>query len=694
MKTFLLLFAVNVVTLFSQITIPSHFPDRCIPTSLQSFEKKTINIPHNTNSLQKEVMGWHPYWANANAHTNYDYTVLNHLSYFGYELEADGSLKKYQSAVSDSIVIAYAKDQGCRTSVTIICFDADIFTSVLDDEEKYTLFQSEVIELVSRLEVDEVIFDFEPLNTFPQETIRDFSLDMKFALFEVPSVELIAVSIAMPAVDWNNDLNLEHYSMDFDKLIVMAYDYYWRNSPIAGPVSPLKGENKNVQNTIATYLESVPKEQLIIAFPWYGYDWPVNSTQRKASTTGSGTARTLAEIVTYTTQNNPTYDTATQVPWLNYTNAQIQRQIWFEDSLSLSNKYFEITKNDLAGVGIWALNYANGLEYVWNEIRTQFERTIAVISANVELLEFNSIQIQSTSNKTVTITNTGNGELLISAINIVGTDGIAYSITQGNPGTSPISIAPSGSTTFTVQFAPTEAKTYNNASVVILSNAAEHLSIPLRGVGSSSPTVTTSVQSIEFKGVQIQTTSSQSIRLTNTGNSELHISAITITGTDASVYSITEGNPGTTPIVVAPNDSTTFTVQFAPVQVIPYNNATIVIASNAATNLTIPVSGEGTPTTSVRNVSLSEQFEMKLIGENPISEESILELTVGKQPKSQIEITVVDASGAKVLSLGTFQLGIGTTTIPLSVADLASGSYTIVANGTGIITTLPMRIVR
>jgi|GEM_PF-3206599 len=583
MKTVLFFFLANVASLLSQVTIPSYFPDRCIQNEVNSIPFPTSQVS-NSQPLQKEVMGWHPYWASSNAHTSYDYTVLNHLSYFGYELESDGSLKKYQSVVSDSTVIAYAKEQGCRTSVTIICFDASIFTSVMNDEDKYTLFQNEVVELVERLEVDEVIFDFEPLSAFPQELIRDFSLDMKFALFVVPSVELISISIAMPAVDWNNSINLEHYSIDFDRLIVMGYDYYWKNSPIAGPVAPLKSENKNIQNTIATYLENVPKEQLIIAFPWYGYDWPVNSTQRKASTTGGGTARTLAEMVNYTSQYNRTFDTVTQVPWLNYTNAQIQRQIWYEDSLSLSKKYFEITKNDLAGVGIWALNYANGLDYVWSEIRKQFESSTTTVSANV--------------------------------------------------------------------------------------------------------------QTVEFKGVQIRTTSSQTITLKNTGNSELQISDISLTGSDAAVYSISEGKPNTNPIIVAPNDSTNFKVQFAPTEVITYNNVSIIVVSNAIENLILPVSGEGTPLTSVGSISFDENFEMKLLGQNPATSQSALEITTKQILKGEANVIIVDALGATVQTIGTVQLESGTTSVPFPVDNLSSGAYTIIVTMNKTQYSLPIRVVR
>jgi spore germination protein YaaH len=579
MKTVIIVFLASVASLFSQVTIPTYFPDRCIVTNTENVLPTTSQIPSN-EPLKKEVMGWHPYWAGVNAHTSYDYTVLNHLSYFGYELQSDGSLKTYQSTVSDSAVIAFAKEQGCRTSVTIICFDASIFSNIMDDEDKFIVFQNEVIELVERLEVDEVIFDFEPLSTFPQEKIRDFALDMKFALFVVPSVELISISIAMPAVDWNNNINLEHYSLDFDKLIVMAYDYYWKNSPIAGPVSPLKGENKNVQNTISTYLQDVPKEQLIIAFPWYGYDWPVTSTQRKATTNGSGTARTLAEMVNYTSQNTPIFDTVTQVPWLNYA----QRQIWYEDSISLSKKYAEIRINDLAGVGIWALNYANGLNYVWNEIRTEFEKTFTTISSDK--------------------------------------------------------------------------------------------------------------QTLEFKGVQIQSTSSQSITLSNSGNSELQISDITITGSDAGAYAVTSGRPCSTPILVAPNDSTTFTVQFAPTEVKTYNNASIVVVSNASNNLMIPISGEGQPLTSIRGVTSNGNVALKLLGQHPISSESALEITVGTNVNSELRITIIDASGANVYNFGTIPMGTGTTTIPFSVENLASGAYTIVATSGRNQFTLPMRIVR
>jgi spore germination protein YaaH len=698
MKLFFLLFVANVIAVFSQSNIPTHFPTRCFVDEPTITKSKKDNQSFSTNeALEKEVMGWHPYWASANAHKNYDYTVLNHLSYFGYELQSDGTISTYQSSTPDDSVIAYAKEQGCRTSITIICFDPNDFVAMYEDYDRTELFFQQLADIVERLEVDEVCFDFEPLANFPQDMIRDFLLEARFALYFLPSAEEIKLSMAMPPVDWSNNFNFEHYAEDLDKLIVMAYDYHYTNSPNAGPVAPLTGENYTVAKTIENYLLDVPKEKLIIAVPWYGYDWPVTSTQRKATASGAAISHSLAAMQPFVQQNSPTFDSTTKVPWLNYMQAQQQRQIWYEDSLSLGYKYLEIAKNDLAGVGIWALSYAGNQQYAWKEIRTQFEKTFTTISADVQTVEFNGVQIQTTSEQTITLTNTGNEELLVSEITLIGTDASAYTITEGKPSATPISVAPNETTTFKIQFAPTQVQPYNNATIVVVANIESNLTIPVRGIGTSENSVISvvaNVQSVEFKAVTIQSTSEQTITLTNTGNAELLISDIAILGSDANVYSIIEGKPSSTPISVAPNETTTFKVQFAPIEVKTYNNATLSVVSNAPEHLTIPLSGEGTPLTSVRSESVDENFKLRLVGQNPISSVSAVEITTSVPTNGEVTISIVDASGATVLPVKTIQLGVGTVNIPFSLVGLASGSYMIVAKMNGEVYTIPIRVTR
>lgn len=315
------------------------------------------------------------------------------------------------------------------------------------------------------------------------------------------------------------------------------------------------------------------------------------------------------------------------------------------------------------------------------------------ISASVPSLSFGSVAVDSTKALSLVITNTGDGDLVLTGNLFISGESPNFEVKTGDI-LNNVTLAKDQSHTFVINFTPDEAKQYSS-KLQIFSNDpnASTLEIPVSGVGGSGPSVVANVQSIDFKGVLVQTTTTQTITLTNTGSTELLVSAINLTGTDASAYSITEGKPGTTPISVAPNATTTFKVQFAPTQVKPYN-ANVVVVSNAAANLTIAVSGEGTPPTSVRAVSNDGLFEMKLVGQNPITSVSALEFTLGASLNGEAIVTIVDASGATVQQIGKVQLGMGTKTLPFSVASLASGAYTVVANVNGVVYTIPVRVTR
>lgn len=315
------------------------------------------------------------------------------------------------------------------------------------------------------------------------------------------------------------------------------------------------------------------------------------------------------------------------------------------------------------------------------------------ITASSSSLSFGAVAVDATKEMTLTITNTGEGDLILTGNLFLSGDSPNFDIKSGDI-LNNVNLKKDESYEFVLKFTPDEAKQYSSKFQIFSNDPnASTLEIPVSGVGGSGPSVVANVQSIDFKGVQVQTTTMQTITLTNTGSTELLVSAINLTGTDASAYSITEGKPGTTPISVAPSATTTFKVQFAPTQVRPYN-ANVVVVSNAAANLTIAMSGEGTPPTSVRAVSNDGLFEMKLVGQNPIATVSALEFTLGASLNGEAVITIVDASGATVQQIGRMQLGMGSKTLPFSVASLASGAYTVVANVNGVVYTIPIRVTR
>lgn len=187
---------------------------------------------------------------------------------------------------------------------------------------------------------------------------------------QLPGAE---ISMATPAVDWSGSWDLKILSELCDYLIFMGYDYYWKGMTTAGPVAPLQGENYNVTRSVSNYLASgVVPAKLMLGVPWYGYDWPVVSSSRKAAATGTATSRLYpaAEQIAY--DNGKIFDNTTGVPYSAYKVSNQWRQLWYDDLQSLGMKYDLVNQKELAGIGIWALSYEGTDKRMWSNIASAF----------------------------------------------------------------------------------------------------------------------------------------------------------------------------------------------------------------------------------------------------------------------------------------------------------------------------------
>ncbi|MHC1732303.1 MAG: glycosyl hydrolase family 18 protein [Bacteroidales bacterium] len=323
------------------------------------------------------VYGWHPYWAGAAAYPKYDYNVLTHIAYFSYEVDtATGGYSTLRGWDTTSIV-NYAHLRGVKVMLTVTNFGSERNTKILTDTTKqWTLINTVIAQLKAR-NGDGVNFDFESVPAAMKANMVSFCRRaVKGIKGELPLAE---ISLATPAVNWSDGWDLEALSGICDYLIMMGYNYYWSGSTTAGPVAPLDGENYDITRSIQEdYLdEGVPPSKLLLGVPWYGYDWPVSSSARKATTTGTGTSKTYITTVQMVLNYGKTFDSETSVPWTSYQIGTQWRQMWFEDSLSLLRKANHAKKKNLAGVGIWALSYEAGRPEIWNGIRAVIAGTVS-----------------------------------------------------------------------------------------------------------------------------------------------------------------------------------------------------------------------------------------------------------------------------------------------------------------------------
>ena len=306
----------------------------------------------------KRVFGYHPYWGGS-AWQNYRWELLSDLCYFSYEVDpATGNAlttRNWETAP----VIDTALAHGVRVHLCVTLFSGHA-TFFGNPQARQTLTGNLISMILSR-GAHGINLDFEAVPSSQQQGLTNYITELSQALHAaIPEAEL---SIAAPAVNWNNTFDLPAITPWLDLVMIMAYDYYWDGSSIAGPVSglwPLTSSFNYGVNRSLTYYQSagVPVEKLLLGLPYYGREWPVTANTLPANTTGSGTAIVYRNIRANSSGNyNPAnlyWDYRSFNPYYSYFTGQ-WRQCFFDDVRSLGAKYDLVNRRGAGGIGIWAL---------------------------------------------------------------------------------------------------------------------------------------------------------------------------------------------------------------------------------------------------------------------------------------------------------------------------------------------------
>lgn len=191
------------------------------------------------------------------------------------------------------------------------------------------------------------------------------------------------------------------------------------------------------------------------------------------------------------------------------------------------------------------------------------------------------------------LSNTGTGPLSVSGMSLSGVpgypgSGAAWSIASalcGNTAESsgsftPVSLAPGQSCTVTLQFAPTATDFLSNTSNLTIidtatsSNAGSATggqTIPLNGTGTAPFAHYTLSGLFDFGTIYANTSATQTVTLTNTGNGALTFSGLSfssIPGVNGGGFSYTQilcnGTGAQLPVILSSGQSCTITVQFDP----------------------------------------------------------------------------------------------------------------------------------
>ena len=309
--------------------------------------------------------------------------------------------------------------------------------------------------------------------------------------------------------------------------------------------------------------------------------------------------------------------------------------------------------------------------------------TPAQLSATPSSASFPNVVIGTSNSQTVTLTNSGGSSITISQASVSGT---GFSITGL---AVPMTMAAGASSTFNVLFSPATAGSVTG-SVSLVSNApGSPLVISVSGTGvAATLSLGANPSSLSFGSVNLGSSSSQSTSLTNNGNSNVTISGVTAAGSGFSVSGVAAGT------ILAPNQSVTLNVVFAPTAAgsVP---GSVSVASNApGSPLVISVSGTGVAAT----LSLGANPSSLSFGNVNLGSSSSQSTSLTNNGNSNVTISGVTATGSGFsvsgVAAGTILAPNQSATLNIVFAPTAAGSVTgsvsVASNATNSPTTITL----
>ncbi len=330
-------------------------------------------------SVNRIVYGYYPFWL-ADL-TTIRWEALTHLAWFSIELDAQGDVTATHGW-PDTAAVSTAHAAGVRVDLAFTLFSGSGVLALCQDAARRATAIDNMVDLMEQGGADGIAVDFEGLVAGTRDPFTTFITELRAEL-DARGLATAEISIAGPAVDWNDNFDLPALLDQIDYFFIMGYDYFWSGSGYAGPTGILRvtpgwrhATAWSALRSIAHYTSLVPahrRRQILYGVPYYGREWTTTSGDRGAATVSSvgsvtySAARAAVEA-THTRQ----WDPGTRTPWYAWSEGGSWHQVYYDDAESLGHKYQLALDEGLGGVGIWALNHDAPFPDLWDLLEERF----------------------------------------------------------------------------------------------------------------------------------------------------------------------------------------------------------------------------------------------------------------------------------------------------------------------------------
>jgi len=368
--------------------------DSTLISPVQEVRKEAL--PESTNryfneSLEtnaRHVIGFLPSWMvaqNIKVNTN----AMTQIIYFGIGVNDNGEVIMFNEKNEPTYEWLYftspyftrlkneAQESKTKMLVAFKMFDNESIDKLISNSTSTNRFTKYALDILKKYELDGINLDFEYFTDSNFPTVRymtDFLQYVSTTLKNENPKYLLSLDVNATVMLSDKAYDMVKMGELADQIIVMAYDYRTPSSLVAGPVAPLGSESNehSIKRSINSLVGRVPMDKVILAVPFYGYEWEtVNRKHKSTVVSNSGalaTYKRVRELIDNRDDVVKHWDEKAKSPWLVYTQSGAIKQIYYEDKQSIVAKMDYVKENNLGGIAIWALGYEGKYNDIWNAI--------------------------------------------------------------------------------------------------------------------------------------------------------------------------------------------------------------------------------------------------------------------------------------------------------------------------------------
>lgn len=318
---------------------------------------------------------------------------LTHLGYFSLTIGPNGDIltrtnggtdigfHKLQSDQVTSLIATVKKNHG-KFEVVFTQMNNDDITHFFLSPAAHQKFLTSLDSVLTMYPVDGINIDVEYAGIVTSELRAGFSsflVELHTTLQSKNKNIALSTDIYPTGANDTQIWDIPKVSGLVDHIIVMAYDFHRKSSPLAGPVAPLFGGHTEWDGDITLYLkkllETVPPSKVLLGIPFYGYEWQTTVDEPQAHTySDTGSTATIEYVQHLLSQKDilhvqQHWNEAGLSPYISYVKNSNTYTVYYENARSLSYKMELVNQLDLGGIAIWALGYENNSREVWDVIK-------------------------------------------------------------------------------------------------------------------------------------------------------------------------------------------------------------------------------------------------------------------------------------------------------------------------------------